>query len=192
MKTAYLCWNLPKSMYERPCNGGRDISMRPLILIIVIFFQAISSSALATNESRPNYLVGQDERGIVVSKLFTKPDNKTYFSEVVLPIVPWGTIMKSDFLPARFVEYYHISNGFKASLHPAPANQVLFILKGTLVIEASSGEVREFPPGTAVWVTDTQYETQGHKTWVKGEVDVYAIVVIIDKKRLQERYRKAP
>jgi hypothetical protein len=62
--------------------------------------------------------------------------------------------------------------------HPAPRKQFLLILQGTLQIEASNGEKRDFSPGTIVLLEDIA-GTRGHISRVIGAEDVFAAVMPI-------------
>ena len=59
--------------------------------------------------------------------------------------------------------------------HPAPRRQFAFILKGTVEVTVSDGEVRQFEPGSIVLLEDTT--GPGHTTRVIGDEDHLAVMV---------------
>lgn len=122
---------------------------------------------------------------LILPKLVTRDDGETAFEDVRLEMdVRTFMSRESTSLPADSVNIWEMQGGIRLYYHPAPANQILFILQGTLVIEASTGEVREFPSGSWVWVTDSKAPTKGHKSWAKDETDIVAAVVRIDEEAL--------
>ncbi len=136
------------------------------------------------NEGADERTFGASEE-MIVPKLVAHSDGETAFTEGRQYIIDGADMWQFSLsFPAKSVEIYELKGGFKAGLHPAPANQILSILQGTLVIEASSGEVREFPPGSWVWVTDSKAPTKGHKSWAKDKTDIIAAVVRIDEEAL--------
>jgi hypothetical protein len=60
--------------------------------------------------------------------------------------------------------------------HPAPRKQFLLIIQGTLQIEASNGEKRNFTPASIVLLEDIA-GTMGHISRVMRTDDVYAAVM---------------
>lgn len=74
------------------------------------------------------------------------------------------------------LQFYHIKKSLSMGFHPAPRKQYLIILNGTLQIEASSGEKRDFSPGAIVLLEDIE-GTRGHISRVLGNEDVFAAVI---------------
>lgn len=112
------------------------------------------------------------------SKLSTNGDGSTSWTTEKLEWQKWfGTSRKTSMMPVNVLQFYHLSRDLDLDLHPAPVKQFLVILQGTLQIEASDGETRQFKPGSVVLLTDNENNTRGHKTKVIGEQDVVAAVV---------------
>ena len=67
---------------------------------------------------------------------------------------------------------------FKADWHPAPRKQWIFVLTGTVEVEAQDGEIRQLSSGSIAFVEDTI--GKGHQTRNVGDEPVLIAWVPVD------------
>ncbi len=119
---------------------------------------------------------------IEYSKLSTDTNRETHWSTEKMPWNYWfSNGRQTTTEKADAVHFYRLDGSLDMGLHRAPRKQYLVILHGTLQIEASDGEIRQFPPGSIVLVSDAEPNSYGHKTKVLGNKDVIAVVVPLSK-----------
>lgn len=151
----------------------------------LLFFVSLGISLILTSTFVPPaigqevYPVPSIESHIEISKLFADSSGETDFATEKEEWIYWfwggrHTMEK----PVTWLKFYHLKNDLDMGLHPAPRKQFLIIIQGTLQIESSDGEQRQFPPGSVCLVTDIA-GTRGHKTKVIGKEDVFAAVIAI-------------
>ncbi len=75
---------------------------------------------------------------------------------------------------ARFV-FLELQAGWNEPVHPSPRRQTLIVLRGSVEVTASDGEVRRFTAGDVWRMEDVQ--GKGHHTRVLGDEDFEAAVV---------------
>lgn len=78
-------------------------------------------------------------------------------------------VLRSDFLSAD-AGFVSVPSGWDSGWHRSPGDGFAILLKGTVEIEAGSGEVRKFSPGD-VW-RSCDVSGQGHISRVVGDEDV--------------------
>ncbi len=114
---------------------------------------------------------------VEISKLEADSSGETHFSMEKVKWIYWfNSGRRTPETPVTSLQFYHLRKGLNLGLHPAPRKQFLLILQGTLEIEASNGERRQFSPGSILLVTDI-VGTRGHKSRVIGTKDVFAAVM---------------
>lgn len=143
--------------------------------VSLILTSIIAPSAIAQEV----YSVPSVESHVEISKLLADSSGETYFTTEKVEWMSWfysgrRTLEK----PVTNFQFYHLNAGLDMGLHPAPRKQFLLIIQGTLQIEASNGERRQFSPGSVLLVTDIA-GTRGHKTSVIGKEDVFIAVIAI-------------
>ena len=153
-------------------------------VLIVLILSSIPSLAQEAGGAAKLFRGGDSE--ISISKLVTNESNQTEFIDVTLRWKDWFySTRSSEFLPSKYLEFFNFEKNMPSTFHTSTANQILIILEGTLIIEASSGEVREFPPGTAVWETDIEPTSEGHKARMKDGISGYGVKITIDHRKLR-------
>ena len=114
---------------------------------------------------------------VEISKIEADSSGETHFSMEKVKWVHWfNSGRRTPETPVTSLQFYHLRKDLSLGLHPAPRKQFLLILQGTLQIETSTGEKREFSPGSVLLVTDIA-GTRGHKSSVIGSKDVFAAVM---------------
>ena len=91
---------------------------------------------------------------------------------------PAPPMLRSEPVAARAVRFLGAAAGWDSPPHPAPARQYIVMLRGTVRATVSDGEMRTFVPGDVVLLEDTSGE--GHRTFIPGDADWLALVVVLD------------
>lgn len=151
----------------------------------LLFFASLGISLILTSIVMPPaigqtvYSVPSIESHIEISKLVADSSGETHFTTEKVEWIDWfwGGRETMD-KPVSGLAFYHLKSCLDMELHPAPREQYLIIIQGTVQIESSDGEQRQFPPGSVFLVTDIS-GTRGHKTKVIGKEDVFAAVLAI-------------
>lgn len=114
---------------------------------------------------------------VEISKIEANSSGETHFSTEKVKWIYWfNSGRRTPETLVTSLQFYHLRTGLSLGLHPAPRKQFLLILQGTLQIESSTGERRQFSPGSILLVTDIA-GTRGHKSSVIGTKDVLAAVM---------------
>jgi hypothetical protein len=110
-----------------------------------------------------------------LTRLFADAAGRARFGTTSLPMSmvefapPAPAVEVSKPATATSFVFLRLPKGWTSDAHPAPSKQLMVILKGTLDVTVSAGEVRRFGVGDAVLTEDTSGE--GHSTTcVDGEV----------------------
>ncbi len=100
-----------------------------------------------------------------ITRLYTDKTGETHFEDISVPLSDSGPIGSlSEILPVNGMMLRENPGDYFYDWHPAPRKQYIVMLEGMLVVEASDGEQRSFPPGSILLVEDTT--GKGHKSWV--------------------------
>lgn len=98
---------------------------------------------------------------MIISRIYNDSKGKSHFGEVDIPLADGGPIgLLSERFTAGNVIFRETPADYDFKWHPAPARQLLFILKGSAEFTVSSGEKRIFGAGDVVLLEDT--EGEGH------------------------------
>lgn len=151
--------------------------------IWIFFAFAAGSSPVSSAQSyvaTPVFLPDENEK-VAISVVHTEPNGETRFSTEMVQLHYWFSA--GDRTEDQSVEkfgFYHLDKSFDAGFHVAPRTQFLVILKGTLRIETTDGERRDFVPGSVFLVTDTKEKgSRGHQSKAIGDENVFAAVASI-------------
>lgn len=136
-----------------------------------LLFLILVPTAVHSQESRDsiNYV-----------RLYADSAGVTHFMDEKIELgdpMPLG-VRTTAFTSATQVGHLLIPSGFDQDWHPAPRRQWIYVLSGTLEVEAQDGEKREFLVGSIFFVEDTT--GKGHQTRNLGEEDVLIAWVPID------------
>ena len=98
---------------------------------------------------------------MIVPRIYADEQGNSLFGEVDMPLADGGPIgLLSEKFPAGSVIFRETPADYNFKWHPAPARQLLFIIKGSAEFTVSSGDVRVFGTGSVVLLEDTH--GQGH------------------------------
>lgn len=114
------------------------------------------------------------------ARVFADADGGTHFDEIELSMAP------VDFAPpAPPLDYASLGSATAVSLirgdetwrgdafHPAPARQLMLILRGSLTVTVSDGDARQLGAGEILLLDDTV--GRGHSTRLAGETLVAVV-----------------
>ena len=110
---------------------------------------------------------------ITYVRIYNDSDGESHFGEGEIPFnladfaPPAPPISVTDLWEGTGAFMMSSPPGWTGDLHPAPRRMLMFMLKGTLEVEVSDGEVRSFDPGTVLLVEDTS--GKGHISRVTGD-----------------------
>ena len=114
-----------------------------------------------------------------ITRLYTGPDQKSYFEDVELKFGGNQKILTTESRPASMAVFRCVPPGTVLDLHPAPRRQYLITLSGSWEIEASNGVKRVFKAGDVMLADDTTGE--GHCSRVIGnEPHIFMTVPLAD------------
>ena len=119
-----------------------------------------------------------------VTRIVTDVRGGTAFAEADVPLElgdfapPAPPMLRSEPVAARAVRFVGATAGWDSPPHPAPARQYIVMLRGTVRATVTDGETRTFMPGDVVLLEDTTGE--GHRTFIPGDADWLALVVVLD------------
>ncbi|NUR92336.1 MAG: cupin domain-containing protein [Nonomuraea sp.] len=102
------------------------------------------------------------------------------FAEATLPltvgqVAPGVPAMAVAALPSRAGVQFLRSDAFDSEPHPAPREQWVVMLRGTIEVTVTDGSRRRFGPGDLVLVTDTT--GTGHTTTAVGDSPLEALFI---------------
>ena len=96
-----------------------------------------------------------------ITRIYHDEHGKSHFGEADIPLTDGGPIgLLSEKIPAGSIIFRETPADYNFKWHPAPARQLLFILKGRAEFTVSSGERHVFGAGDVLLLEDT--EGEGH------------------------------
>ena len=120
-------------------------------------------------------------------RLYSDANGESHFEDVEIEFKsvafapPAPPLNLSDFGPAESCLLMKGSEGWYGDWHPAPYRQIHFYLSGKVEAETSDGEIRQFGPGSIIFVEDTL--GKGHRSRVVGSSEaIIAAVKLADSK----------
>jgi hypothetical protein len=135
------------------------------------------------NEIAATASVEQVAANVSYTRLAMTADQQTYFVDAVTPYElkdfapPAGPIGVAMLQNAKSLIFTTLAGKWDGDWHPAPRNQYVFVLSGTVEVEVMSGEVRQFSCGDILLLEDTA--GRGHDTRVVSDEAVrFAIVAL--------------
>ncbi len=98
---------------------------------------------------------------MLIPRIYNTDVGLSAFDEIEVPLADGGPIgLLSQKFAAGTVIFRETPADYDFKWHPAPARQLLFILKGSAEFTVSNGDTRIFGAGDVVLLEDT--EGQGH------------------------------
>ena len=114
-------------------------------------------------------VLAQTHKPILMTRLFTGPDNQTHAEEVELKFTPGRPAEVSKLLPVNSAELHRTAGGNVEDWHRAPRRQYVITLSGHGELEVAGGKKIPVGPGSIDLVEDTT--GKGHITRVVGTDD---------------------
>jgi len=117
--------------------------------------------------------------------LSTGSDAKTHGKDEAMPGHPVASAATepppvTPLQDATNISFLHSPVGRTTDGHPAPRQQCVMVLTGSMEVEAGDGEKRAFTPGSVLLVTDG--DGRGHTTRVVGDQAVLLVWVPLPKR----------
>jgi hypothetical protein len=115
--------------------------------------------------------------------VYFDPEGESHSQDVELDLVetnyapPAPPIWVSASFQASGYQFLRFLPGWYGDWHPVPRRQMFIFLKGESEGETSDGARLRFGPGDILLAEDTQ--GKGHRSWVVGDEDVLAAVVVL-------------
>jgi hypothetical protein len=106
---------------------------------------------------------------VMITHLFTGPDNQTHAEEVELKFIPGSPAEVSKMMPTTGAELHRTAGGSVDDWHRAPRRQYVITLSGRGEVEVAGGKKVSMGPGHVDFVEDTT--GKGHITKVLGTED---------------------
>ena len=154
-------------------------------LIGKLFAVLCMSCAFSANADETATVAAVEKVAANVSytRLAMTADHQTHFVDEVTPYElkdfapPAGPIGVAMLQNAKSLIFTTLAGKWDGDWHPAPRNQYVFVLSGTVEVEVTSGEVRQFSSGDILLLEDTA--GRGHDTRVVSDEAVrFAIVAL--------------
>jgi len=96
-----------------------------------------------------------------IDRIYNDAEGKSHFGDIDIGLADGGPIgLLSEKFPAGTVIFRETPADYDFKWHPAPARQLLFIIKGSAEFTVSSGEKRRYAGGDVLLLEDT--EGEGH------------------------------
>jgi quercetin dioxygenase-like cupin family protein len=111
-------------------------------------------------------LMAQARKPLMITRIFTGPDNQTHAEQVELKFTPGNPIDVSKMMPVAAAELHRTPGGNVEDWHRAPRRQYVITLSGHGEIEVAGGKKISLGPGSINLVEDTT--GKGHITKVVG------------------------
>lgn len=98
-----------------------------------------------------------------ITRVYSDNNGDTRFEDIFIPLNDAGEIGKlSDGLPANTIIFREVDPTYDYNFHNAPQKQYLILIDGSIEIETTLGEKRQFNAGDVLLLEDT--EGKGHRT----------------------------
>ena len=103
-----------------------------------------------------------------ITRMYTGPDNKSYFDDIDLGFDPIQDAQRSTIQSSSTIQFVYQPPGYIIDMHPAPRKQYVITLQGQAEIIMGDGTKRTFGPGDIVLAEDLTGE--GHITKIVGDI----------------------
>ena len=114
-------------------------------------------------------VMAQTHKPVVMTRLYTGPDNQTHAEEVELKFTPGSPAEVSKMMQTTGAELHRTAGGSVDDWHRAPRRQYVITLSGRGEVEVAGGKKISLGPGNIDLVEDTT--GKGHITRVMGTED---------------------
>jgi quercetin dioxygenase-like cupin family protein len=119
--------------------------------------------------AEPGMVMAQTHKPVLMTRIYTGPDNQTHAEEVELKFTPGSPAEVSRMTQVTGAELHRTAGGSVEDWHRAPRRQYVITLSGRGEIEVAGGKKISVGPGNINLVEDTT--GKGHITRVVGTED---------------------
>src|SRR5437879_13193243 len=129
----------------------------------------IAIPSIGAHLAQPDVVMAQTHKPVMITRLYTGPDNQTHAEEVELKFTPGNPAEGSKMMPITGAELHRTAGGSFDDWHRAPRRQYVITLSGRGEVEVAGGKKISLGPGHIDLVEDTT--GKGHITRVVGTED---------------------
>ncbi len=124
---------------------------------------------LGAHFGAPGVVMAQTHKPLMITHLYTGPDNQTHAEEVELKFTPGSPAEVGKMMQITGAELHRTAGGSFDDWHRAPRRQYVITLSGRGEVEVAGGKKISLGPGHIDLVEDTA--GKGHITRVVGAED---------------------
>ena len=145
------------------------------------FFPIVLFCVFGTSLAEDNQAMSESAPVLQYHRMYVDSDGESHFDTGQMTLTyedyapPAKPIAVHPLQQAEGATLLYMPKGSFEDWHPAPRRQFAFILKGTVEVTVTDGEVRRFEPGTIVLLEDTT--GRGHTTRIVGDEDHVSVMV---------------
>ena len=147
------------------------------LAVFAIVFAAGAVVGRVALPSAVDVVHAQTRKPVMVTRLFTGPDNQTHAEEMELKFAEGSGIQAASLLPVKAAELHRNVPGGVSDWHRAPRRQYVITLSGHGEPEVSGGKTIPVGPGHIELVEDTT--GKGHITRVTGNEERVTLQVVL-------------
>ena len=129
----------------------------------------VAIPSIAAHFLGPRVVLAQSHKPVMITHLYTGPDNLTHAEEIEMKFTPGTPAEVSKMLAVTGGELHRTAGGSVNDWHRAPRRQYVITLSGHGEVEVSGGKKISMGPGHIDFVEDTT--GKGHITRVVGADD---------------------
>ena len=148
--------------------------MRRFVVLLCTFAAGVivghfGISSISSHFAVPAVVLAQTHKPVMITHLYTGPDNQTHAEEVELKFTPGNPAEVSKMMAITSAELHRTAGGSVDDWHRAPRRQYVITLSGHGEVEVAGGKKVSMGPGHIDLVEDTT--GKGHITKVVGAED---------------------
>jgi quercetin dioxygenase-like cupin family protein len=129
----------------------------------------VATRLLGEHFAQPDVVMAQTHKPVMITRLYTGPDNQTHAEEVELKFTRGNPAEVSKMMPITSAELHRTAGGSVDDWHRAPRRQYVITLRGQGEVEVAGGKKISLGPGSIDLVEDTT--GKGHITKVVSTED---------------------
>jgi quercetin dioxygenase-like cupin family protein len=129
----------------------------------------VAIPSIGAHFAEPGVVMAQTHKPVLITRLYTGPDNQTHAEEVELKFTPGSPAEVAKMMQVTGAELHRTAGGSVDDWHRAPRRQYVITLSGRGELEVAGGKKVSVGPGNIDLVEDTT--GKGHITKVVGTED---------------------
>jgi quercetin dioxygenase-like cupin family protein len=129
----------------------------------------VAIPSIGTHFAEPGVVFAQSHKPVLITRLFTGPDNQTHAEQVEMKFTPGTPAEVSKLKQVAGAELHRGAGGSVDDWHRPPRRQYVITLSGHGELEVAGGKKVSVGPGDVLLVEDTT--GKGHVTKVIGAED---------------------